>query len=54
MFEVHCKDVRNALSRKHFNYAKTLIELIASKARNTTVTMLEEFRKLHRDINKPP
>jgi dynein heavy chain len=53
-FEVHCKEVRSTLAGKHINFVKYLIEMIAQKARDGTVKMLEEFRKMHREISKPP
>ncbi|OMJ85153.1 hypothetical protein SteCoe_13621 [Stentor coeruleus] len=53
-FEVHCKEVRNTLAGKHVSFVKHLIEMIAQKARDATVKMLEEFRKMHREISKPP
>lgn len=53
-FEVHCKEVRNTLAGKHTSFTKALTELIAQRARSSTVEMLEHFRKLHREMNKPP
>ena len=53
-FEVHCKEVRNTLAGKHISFVKHLIEMIAQKARDNTVKMLEEFRKMQREISKPP
>ena len=53
-FEVHCKEVRNTLAGKHISFVKHLIEMIAQKSRDATVKMLEEFRKMHREISRPP
>ena len=53
-FEVHCKDVRNTLSGKHSAFAKHLTETIAQRARDRNLVMLENFRKLHREISRPP
>ena len=53
-FEVHCKEVRSTLAGKHITFVKHLIEMIAQKARDATLKMLEEFRKMHREISKPP
>ena len=45
-FEVHCKDVRNTLAGKHISFVKQLIEIIAQKARDATVKMLERLASL--------
>ena len=51
---MHCKEVRSTLAGKHTQFVKHITELIAQKSRQRTVEMLEEFRKMHKEINKPP
>lgn len=53
-FEVHCKEVRNTLAGRHTLFVKQITELIALRSRDKNATLLENFRKMHREINKPP
>jgi dynein heavy chain len=53
-FEIHCKEARATLAGKHAGFVKALTELIAQKARDDNMKLLEHFREMHRELNKAP
>ena len=53
-FEINCREIRNSLSGKHAMFVKQITDQIGLIAKDTTATLLENFKKMHRDISKPP
>ena len=53
-FEINCREVRNTLSGKHSTFVKLITDQIGSIAKETTNTLLENFKKMQRDISKAP
>ena len=53
-FEINCREVRNSLSGKHATFVKLITDQIGHIAKDTTNTLLENFKKMQRDISKAP
>ena len=53
-FEINCREVRNILSGKHAMFVKQITDQIGLIAKETTANLLENFKKMHREIGKPP
>ena len=53
-FEISCREVRSSLSGKHATFVKQITDQIGQIAKDTTMNLLENFKKMHRDISKPP
>ena len=54
MFNVSCREMRDALAGKHRRIAEEEILLIAKVARNKTQEILEKFEKIHMKIESVP
>lgn len=54
MFEIDCRDMREALSGKHKRIAEEEIEIIAKTARNQTNKLLKKFKEWQDIIEKTP
>ena len=54
MFEIDCRDMREALAGKHRKIAEEEIEIIAKTARNQTNKLLKRFKEWHDIIEKSP
>jgi len=53
-FQIHCKEARATLAGKHAKFVTALTELIAQRARDDNLKLLESFREMHKELNKVP
>ena len=54
MFKVNCKEIRNKLVDKHLKIAKDEIELIAKRAKQSSIELLQSFEKINNKIESHP